>query len=140
VDDGSSAHARQAAAQANYFWPPAGRGEKTTITRELARQIGAVHLRVESIEQSIRASGYTKLTSQPIDDAGYRVAYAVPEHNLRIGRTVIADSVNLLHLTRDAWGAIANTMQPVSSKSMSHALMPTNIDAGWKRESLTSPD
>ena len=44
---------------------------KTTIARELARQIGAVHLRIDSVEQAIRDSG---LLSQPINDAGYRVA------------------------------------------------------------------
>ena len=78
---------------------------KTAIAKELARLIGALHLRVDSIEQAIRASG---VVSQPIDDAGYRVAYAVAEDNLRIGRTVIADSVNPLHLTRKAWAAVAD--------------------------------
>ncbi|MBV9770270.1 MAG: AAA family ATPase, partial [Bryobacterales bacterium] len=29
---------------------------KTTIARELARQIGAVHLRIDSIEQAIHRS------------------------------------------------------------------------------------
>ena len=64
---------------------------KTAIARELARLIGAVHLRIDSIEQAIRTSG---VVSQPLNDAGYRVAYAVAENNLRNGRTVIADSVN----------------------------------------------
>ena len=78
---------------------------KTAIAAELARLIGALHLRIDSIEQAIRSSG---VVSQPIDDAGYRVAYAVAEDNLRIGRTVIADSVNPLHLTRKAWAAVAD--------------------------------
>jgi predicted kinase len=78
---------------------------KTAIAAELARLIGALHLRIDSIEQTIRASGFV---NQPLDDAGYRVAYAVAEDNLRIGRTVIADSVNPLPLTRDAWVSVAN--------------------------------
>jgi predicted kinase len=78
---------------------------KTAIAAELARLIGAVHLRVDSIEQAIRASG---AVSQPLDDAGYLVAYAVAGDNLRIGRTVIADSVNPLHLTREAWAGVAS--------------------------------
>lgn len=78
---------------------------KTAIARELARLIGAVHLRVDSIEQAMRASAFG---NQPLNDAGYRVAYAVAEDNLRIGRTVIADSVNPLQLTRDAWVEVAN--------------------------------
>jgi predicted kinase len=77
---------------------------KTALAAELARLIGAVHLRVDSIEQAIRASG---VVSQPLNDAGYRVAYAVAEDNLRVGRTVIADSVNPLNLTREAWAEVA---------------------------------
>ena len=77
---------------------------KTAIACELARQIGAVHLRIDSIEEAIRIS---RALSQPLNDAGYRVAYAVAEDNLRIGRTVIADSVNPIQLTRDAWVDVA---------------------------------
>jgi predicted kinase len=77
---------------------------KTAISRELARQIDAVHLRIDSIEQAIRGSA---IGSQPLKDVGYRVAYAVAEDNLRIGRIVIADSVNPLRLTRDAWVSVA---------------------------------
>ena len=77
---------------------------KTAIAAELARHIGALHLRMDSIEQAIRASG---VVGESIDDVGYRVAYAVAQDNLRIGRTVIADSVNPLRLTRDAWVAVA---------------------------------
>ena len=78
---------------------------KTTIARELARQLGAIHVRVDSIEQAIRDSG---TLSQPLNDAGYRVAYAIAEDNLRLGRTVIADSVNPVHLSRDAWIGVAH--------------------------------
>jgi predicted kinase len=77
---------------------------KTAIARELARQIGAVHLRVDSIEQAIRESA---LGEHAIDDAGYRVAYAVAEDNVRLGRTVIADCVNPWPLTREAWLTVA---------------------------------
>ena len=76
---------------------------KTSVARELARRIGAVHLRIDSIEQAIR----TATRNQPLDDVGYRVAYAIAEDNLRIGRTVIADSVNPLRLTRNAWVNVA---------------------------------
>jgi predicted kinase len=78
---------------------------KTTIARELARQIGAVHLRIDSIEQAILGSA---LASRSVDDTGYRVAYTVAEDNLLIGRTVIADSVNPLPITRDAWVEVAH--------------------------------
>jgi predicted kinase len=72
---------------------------KTTIARELARQIGATFLRIDSIEQMLRACN----PERPVDEAGYRVAYAIAEDNLRLGRTVVADSVNPLQTTRDAW-------------------------------------
>ena len=81
---------------------------KTKISRELARQIGAVYLRIDSIGQAIRASA---LASQSLDDVGYRVAHAVAEENLRIGRVVIADSVNPLQLTRDAWLNVAKSAE-----------------------------
>jgi predicted kinase len=77
---------------------------KTTIARELARQLGAVHLRIDSIEHAIRKSGVTAVS---LDDAGYCAAYAVAEDNLRLGLTVIADSVNPLPITRNAWRAVA---------------------------------
>jgi predicted kinase len=78
---------------------------KTEIARVLARKTNAIHLRIDSIEQALRESG---LLNRPLDDLGYRLAYAVAEDNLRLGRTVIADSVNPIQLTRDAWRAVAS--------------------------------
>ena len=78
---------------------------KTTIARELARQLGAVHLRIDSIEQAIRDS---VPVNQSLDEAGYRVGYAVAGDNLLLGRIVIADSVNPLPITRNAWVEVAN--------------------------------
>ena len=74
---------------------------KTTIARELARAIGATHLRIDSIEQALRQAGVR------VEGEGYRVAYAVAEDNLRLGRTVIADCVNPWPLTRGEWRAVA---------------------------------
>jgi predicted kinase len=78
---------------------------KTTIALELARELGAVYVRIDSIEQAIRDSGVGSAT---LDDVGYRVGYSVAEDNLRLGRSVISDSVNPLQLTRDAWTSVAN--------------------------------
>ncbi|PDT09107.1 AAA family ATPase [Rhizobium sp. M1] len=77
---------------------------KTTIARALARRLGAVHVRVDTIEQAIRASGDP---SNDIGPAGYVVAYGIAEDNLTLGRMVIADSVNPLTITREAWLAVA---------------------------------
>jgi predicted kinase len=75
---------------------------KTTIARELAQELGAVYLRIDSIEQSIRSAGW------PVEGEGYRVAYAVAEDNLRLGRRVIADCVNPWPLTRSEWRVVAD--------------------------------
>lgn len=78
---------------------------KTTIARELSRALDAVHVRIDSIEQAIRESCVGPVS---LDDAGYRVGYAVAADNLRLGRHVIADSVNPIPITRDAWLAVAS--------------------------------
>lgn len=73
---------------------------KSSIARELARETGAMWLRIDSIEQAIRESG---VVAGSIDDAGYRAAYAIADDNLRLGRNVIGDSVNGWSVTRNAW-------------------------------------
>jgi len=78
---------------------------KTVIAKDLARQLDAVYLRIDSIEHAIRDS---RITEKDLYDAGYRVGYAVAEDNLRLGRTVVADSVNPIALSRDAWVAVAH--------------------------------
>jgi predicted kinase len=81
---------------------------KTTIARELAQRLKAVHVRIDSIEQAIKNSGSVM---GPMNDAGYRVGYAIAEDNLRTGLTVIADSVNPIQITRDQWIAVAKNTQ-----------------------------
>jgi predicted kinase len=77
---------------------------KTTLARLLAARIGAVHLRVDTIEQAIVRSG---LARHPVGPVGYTVGYALAEEHLRQGLTVIAESVNPLSVTRDTWRATA---------------------------------
>ena len=72
---------------------------KSTIARLLARELGALWLRIDSIEQALRDCGL----DGDMKDAGYRAAYAIAEDNLKLGRTVIGDSVNPWMLTRNAW-------------------------------------
>ena len=73
---------------------------KTTLAHELARRLDAVYLRVDRIERAL-AESYLEI--HPAEDAGYQVGYVVAEDNLRLGRVVVADSVNPIDLTRDAW-------------------------------------
>jgi predicted kinase len=73
---------------------------KTTIARSLAERLQGVYVRVDTIEQGLRNSGMLKADVGP---AGYMAAYGIAEDNLLLGRTVIADSVNPIRVTRDAW-------------------------------------
>lgn len=77
---------------------------KTTIARGLARDLSAVHLRIDSIEEVLRRSAGPE--DGGLDDLGYRVAYAVALDNLRAGHWVVADAVNPIALTREAWRAV----------------------------------
>lgn len=86
---------------------------KTTIARELARQLSAAYLRIDSLEQALRKS-WPDAESQPeslaqkdLGPTGYFAAYAIAADNLRLGLTVITDSVNPLKITRDAWRNVA---------------------------------
>ncbi|WP_188260146.1 AAA family ATPase [Azospirillum tabaci] len=78
---------------------------KTTIARVLARRLGAFHLRIDTIEQAIRMAGGADAAVGP---QGYVVAYALAGDNLRLGATVIADCVNPVRITREAWRATAS--------------------------------
>jgi predicted kinase len=75
---------------------------KTTIASRLAAGMGAVFLRIDVIEMALHDEGVE------VEGQGYAVAYALAESNLRLGLTVIADSVNPIPLTRDAWRAVAS--------------------------------
>ena len=77
---------------------------KTTVARLLARELGAVHLRIDTIEQAVVRAG---AGSHPLGTVGYVIAYALAEEYLRQGLTVVADSVNPLAVTRDAWHDVA---------------------------------
>lgn len=76
---------------------------KTTIARILARALSAVHLRIDTIEYAIWASGL----ADDVADAGYRVAWALAKDHLSQGLAVVGDSVNPLQLTREAWRSVA---------------------------------
>lgn len=73
---------------------------KTTLANALARRLGAAYLRVDRIERAL-ADSYLKI--HHAEDAGYQIGYVLAEDNLRLGRVVVADSVNPIDLTRDAW-------------------------------------
>jgi len=79
---------------------------KTTLARALAQERHAVYLRIDTIEQALRA--FPALVGG-VGPAGYMVAYDLATENLSLGRTVVADSVNPLAATREAWRDVAAT-------------------------------
>jgi predicted kinase len=104
---------------------------KTTIARELAAALTAVHVRIDSIEQALRDAGLA------VEEEGYRVAYAVAEDNLRLGRIVIADCVNPWPLTRRAWHAVADR---TAARAISVELICSDVGEHKRRVESRLPD
>lgn len=105
---------------------------KSSISRLLARRIGAFWLRIDTLEQPIIAA-----YGGDIADVGYRAGYGVAEENLRLGQTVIADSVNPLAVTRDAWRAVANRAK---TPSVEVEILCSDKDEHRRRVELREPE
>lgn len=75
---------------------------KTTIAKALAKQLKAVYLRIDTVEQVL------KREAQLDGPEGYMVCWAQALENLKLGMTVVADSVNAIQVTRNAWQNVAN--------------------------------
>ena len=78
---------------------------KSTLALGLAQSKRAVYVRVDTIEQALREAGASVEGS-----SGYVVGHAVAADNLRLGLSVVADSVNPLKITRDAWRMVAEQL------------------------------
>jgi adenylylsulfate kinase-like enzyme len=115
---------------------------KTTLAQALARHLHAGYVRIDTIEDALLAEGGGNLVDA---GAGYRVAYAIAEDNLRLGRTVIADSVNPIRLTREAWrdmgkrsGSVVVDVQVIYSTKLNidielrRAIRTREHQIGWK--------
>lgn len=79
---------------------------KTTIARQVAQKLSAVYLRIDSLEAALVRSGLVN-DQWELGPAGYIAGYALAADNLRLGLSVVADSVNPLRVTRDAWRDVA---------------------------------
>jgi predicted kinase len=78
---------------------------KTTIAHALAASLGAVYLRIDTIEQAIRNSG---AVAGEVGRSGYLVANQLALSNLQLGGTVIVDCVNPVIESRKAWSEISS--------------------------------
>lgn len=75
---------------------------KSTLSSTLAQELPATYLRVDVVEQAMRVGGVW------VDGpAGYIVCYELASQNLRLGLNVIADTVNPIRETRQAWREVA---------------------------------
>ena len=104
---------------------------KTTIARELVRATGAVHVRIDSIEQALRNAGLD------VEGEGYSVAYAIAQDNLRLGLIVVADCVNPWPLTRDEWRAVAGR---ADVRAIDVEVVCSDADEHRRRIEARSPD
>ena len=77
---------------------------KTTLARELAKTTGAVYLRIDTIEQAIRNADPRLIE---VGRRGYCVANELAASNLDLGSTVVADCVNPVAESREAWRNVA---------------------------------
>lgn len=101
---------------------------KTTIARRLAARLHAAYVRIDSIETAIaRAEGAAEQTNGWALPPGYEVGYAVAADQLRTGLDVVAESVNPLRVTREAWrqaglgvGARVVEVETVCSDAVEH--------------------
>jgi predicted kinase len=75
---------------------------KTTVSKALAARLSAVYLRIDSIEQAMKAAG-----AERIGPAGYAVANALAATNLLLGHSIVADCVNPVRESRQAWRQVA---------------------------------
>lgn len=78
---------------------------KTTLASRLASSLGALYLRIDTIEQAIRDA---KVLVHDVGRSGYQVANALALSNLHLGNTVIVDGVNPVMESRKAWREIAS--------------------------------
>lgn len=73
---------------------------KTTVAGAYVRASRAAFVRIDTIEQTI--VDQTPL-GRPIGPVGYEIGYALAGEQLRLGTDVVAECVNALTITRDAW-------------------------------------
>ena len=77
---------------------------KSTIAKDLARDISAVYVRVDSVEAALKVS---VLGIQEAEDAGYLAAANIAKDNIALGHNVVADTVNPVSETRALWAQVA---------------------------------
>jgi predicted kinase len=85
---------------------------KSTLARMVAKALPAFLIRIDTIEQAFLSNADRETHTGAM---GYVIAYRVAAENLRLGASVVADCVNPLQLTREAWRQVAKSERaPIS--------------------------
>jgi len=79
---------------------------KSAVARILCGRLPAVYLRVDDVEAALKRSS---LQIHPAEDAGYMALAAIAESNLRLGKNVVADTVNPVTASRGLWADTARS-------------------------------
>lgn len=108
---------------------------KSTVAQALARRIGACYLRVDTIEQAI-ASSAPLAEGHNVGPAGYVTLYRLAADNLRLGQTVIVDSVNPIETTR---AAFRNVATETDSKFVEVEVFCSDVTTHRRRAETRSP-
>ena len=74
---------------------------KSTLARQLTQTMRAVYLRLDTVEAALVNADISVIAQ------GYMVLYALAQDNLTLGLPVVADCVNPLPVTREAWHNVA---------------------------------
>lgn len=77
---------------------------KSTIGKALAAKNRFAYVRIDEIENALALHIVPK---REVGAEGYQVAFAVALSNLRLGNTVVADSVNPVSEGREGWRQVA---------------------------------
>lgn len=78
---------------------------KTTLATALSREVGAMHLSVDTIEDALLGAGLAPGWTTGV--AAYEAAGAAAEQNLGLGHLVVVDAVNDSDAARETWRAAA---------------------------------
>ncbi|MDI1461253.1 ATP-binding protein [Catellatospora sp. KI3] len=78
---------------------------KTSLSRPVARQLGAVWLRIDALEAAMWRVGLPH--DGPVGLAAYAVAHAAAAGQLSLGGTVVVDAVNPVEEARQGWRDLA---------------------------------
>jgi len=79
---------------------------KTSVAEIAAALVGAVHLSIDAVEESMLACGLP--ASWRVGVAAYEASRAMAELNLRLGRSVLVDAVNDSEEARQTWRTAAS--------------------------------